>query len=186
MTAPAVLAPPRLNPLAGTEQALVADDKGLLAIDESIPTCNKRFARLGITQDEHTRGAYREMIVTTPGLGECISGVIVFDETIRQHTTDGVPFVTVLADSGIIPGIKVDLGAKPMAGHPEEKVTEGLDGLRERLAGYDASGARFAKWRCLHHRRRHAQPGLHRGERARVGALCRVVPGGRTGPRRRA
>jgi fructose-bisphosphate aldolase class I len=132
MTAPSMLAPAHLNSLADIAQALVADDKGLLAIDESVSTCNKRFGRLGITQDEETRRAYRELIITTPALGECISGVILFDETIRQHTTDGSPFLTVLADAGIIAGIKVDLGAKPMAGHPGEKVTEGLDGLRER------------------------------------------------------
>ncbi|HEY5184619.1 MAG TPA: class I fructose-bisphosphate aldolase [Actinomycetes bacterium] len=149
MTAPIILAPAHLNALADIARALVAGDKGLLAIDESIPTCNKRFARLGITQDEQTRRAYRELIVTTPGLGECISGVILFDETTRQHTTDGVPFLTVLADAGIIAGIKVDLGAKPMAGCPGERVTEGLDGLRERLGEYAALGARIAKWRAV-------------------------------------
>lgn len=130
-------------------RALVAGDKGLLAIDESITTCNRRFARLGIAQDEPTRRAYRELLVTTPGLGEAISGVILYDETIRQHTVQGVPFLTVLADAGIIPGIKVDRGATPMAGHPHEKVTEGLDGLRERLTEYAQMGARFAKWRAI-------------------------------------
>ncbi|HZW45585.1 MAG TPA: class I fructose-bisphosphate aldolase [Dermatophilaceae bacterium] len=149
MTAPSVLVPTRLNSLVDTAQALLAGDKGLLAIDESIPTCNSRFARLGITQDEQTRRAYRELIVTTPGLAECISGVILSDETIRQHTTDGVPFLTVLAAAGLIPGIKVDLGATPLAAHPGERVTEGLDGLRERLAEYAALGARFAKWRAV-------------------------------------
>lgn len=141
--------PADLDTLADTAQLLVADDKGLLAIDESTATCNKRFAALGITQDETARRAYRELIVTTRGLGDFISGVILFDETIRQHTTDGVPFLTVLADAGIVPGIKVDLGAKPLAGHPGEKVTEGLDGLRERLAEYARMGARFAKWRAV-------------------------------------
>lgn len=121
----------------------------MLAIDESVLTCNKRFARLGITQDEQTRRAYRELIVTTPGLADSISGVILFDETIRQHTTDGVSFLDILAEAGILPGIKVDLGAQPMAGHPGERVTEGLDGLRERLADYAALGARFAKWRAV-------------------------------------
>ena len=126
--------------------ALVAGDKGLLAIDESIPTCNKRFARLGIAQTEHNRRACRELIVTTPGLTESITGVILCNETIRQHTTAGEAFATVLVNAGIVPGIKVDLGAKPLAAHPGEKVTEGLDGLRERLAepfgGPDGHSAR--------------------------------------------
>jgi fructose-bisphosphate aldolase class I len=149
VTPPTLLAPAHPSSLASIARVLVADDKGLLAIDESVSTCNKRFARLGITQDEQTRRAYRELIVTTPGLGQCISGVILFDETIRQTTTGDVPFLTVLAQAGIVAGIKVDLGAKPMAGHPGEKVTEGLDGLRERLADYAALGAQFAKWRAV-------------------------------------
>jgi fructose-bisphosphate aldolase class I len=149
MTTPTMLAPERLKSLGDIARALVADGKGLLAIDESVSTCNKRFARLGIAQDEPTRRAYRELIVTTPGLANSISGVILFDETIRQYTTGGVPFLTVLAAAGIIAGIKVDLGAKPMAGHPGEKVTEGLDGLRGRLAEYAGMGARFAKWRAV-------------------------------------
>jgi fructose-bisphosphate aldolase, class I len=132
-----------------TAQALVAGDKGLLAMDESNPTCNKRFAALGIPQTEETRRAYRELIVTTPGLGECISGAILYDETIRQRKKDGAPFVKVITDAGIIPGIKVDTGAKDMAGHPGEKITEGLDGLRDRLAEYFQMGARFAKWRAV-------------------------------------
>ena len=135
--------------LIGTARALVAGDKGLLAMDESNPTCNKRFARLGIPQTEEARRAYRELIVTTPGLGECISGVILYDETIRQQKKDGTPFVKVITDAGIIPGIKVDAGAKTMAGHPGEKITEGLDGLRDRLAEYSQVGARFAKWRAV-------------------------------------
>jgi fructose-bisphosphate aldolase class I len=138
-----------LNSLVDTAQLLVAGDKGLLAIDESIPTCNRRFARLGIPQDESARRSYREMILTTPGLGDSISAVILYDETIRQHTREGVAFLTVLADAGIVAGIKVDLGAKPMAGHPGEKVTEGLDGLRQRLGEYARMGARFAKWRAV-------------------------------------
>jgi fructose-bisphosphate aldolase class I len=146
---PAAIGAHQMGSLRDTAQALFTGDKGLLAIDESIATCNKRFARHRIAQDEPTRRAYRDLIITTPGLGDAISGVILFDETIRQHTTDGVPFLTVLAEAGIIPGIKVDLGAKPMAGHPGEKVTEGLDGLRERLAEYAALGARFAKWRAV-------------------------------------
>jgi len=100
------------------------------------PTCNKRFAQLGIPQSEETRRAWRELIVTTPGLGESISGTILYDETIRQQKKDGTLFVKVLTDAGIIPGIKVDTGAKAMAGHPGEKITEGLDGLRDRLAEY--------------------------------------------------
>ena len=140
---------PGMPRVVAAANALVAGDKGLLAIDESIPTCNKRFARLGIAQTERNRRAYRELLVTTPGLGDSITGVILCDETIRQHTTDGVAFATVLVNAGIVPGIKVDLGAKPMAGHPGEKVTEGLDGLRERLAVYTALGARFAKWRAV-------------------------------------
>jgi fructose-bisphosphate aldolase class I len=135
--------------LIDTARKLVAGDKGLLAMDESNPTCNKRFAGLGIPQTEEARRAYRELILTTPGLGDCISGVILYDETIRQQKKDGTPFVTVTTDAGIIPGIKVDTGAKEMAGHPGEKITEGLDGLRDRLAEYSAMGLRFAKWRAV-------------------------------------
>src|SRR5471032_3263393 len=115
--------------LIPTAQALMADGKGLLAMDESIPTCHKRFAALGIPQTEEARRAYRELIVTTPGLGEAISGAILFDETMYQKTKDGRPFVDVLNAAEIIPGIKVDAGAKALAAFPGEKVTEGLDGL---------------------------------------------------------
>jgi fructose-bisphosphate aldolase class I len=132
-----------------TARAMVAADKGLLAMDESTPTCNARFAELGIPQTEETRRIYRELIVSTPRLGECISGVILYDETIRQRKKDGTPFAKAVADAGIIPGIKVDTGAKDMAGHPGEKITEGLDGLRTRLAEYSQMGARFAKWRAV-------------------------------------
>lgn len=135
--------------LTETASALVAGDKGLLAMDESNPTCNKRFAALGIAQTEEARRAWRELIVTTPGLGESISGAILYDETIRQKAKQGVPFVEVLVAAGIVPGIKVDAGAKNLAGHPGEHVTEGLDGLRERLAEYSRMGARFAKWRAV-------------------------------------
>ncbi len=135
--------------LRNTAQALVAGDKGLLAMDESTPTCNKRFAAAGIPQNEEMRRAYREMIVTTPRLGDCLNGAILFDETIRQQKKDGTPFAKALSDAGIIPGIKVDSGAKEMAGHPGEKLTEGLDGLRDRLAEYAKMGARFAKWRAV-------------------------------------
>src|ERR1035438_8616475 len=135
--------------LIDTARMLLAADKGLLAMDESSPTCNKRFAKLCIPQTEEARRSYRELIVTTPRLGECISGVILYDETIRQQKKDGTPFVKVITDAGIIPGIKVDTGAKDMAGHPKEKITEGLDGLRDRLAEYSQMGARFAKWRAV-------------------------------------
>jgi fructose-bisphosphate aldolase class I len=137
------------NTLRDTAQALVANSKGLLAMDESNGTCNKRFAKLGIPQTVAARRDYRELIITTPGLNECISGVILYDETIRQEKSDKTPFVKVLIDAGIIPGIKVDIGAKELAGHPGETVTEGLDGLRERLAEYSQIGARFAKWRAV-------------------------------------
>jgi len=138
-----------LQMLRDTAQALVAGDKGLLAMDESTPTCNKRFASLGIPQTVEARRAYRELIVTTPRLGECIGGAILFDETIRQKTSDGTPFIKVLIEAGITPGIKVDTGAKELAGRPGEKVTEGLDGLRDRLTEYVRMGARFAKWRAV-------------------------------------
>ena len=133
--------------LIDTARALVAGDKGLLAMDESNATCHKRFAKLGIPQTEDARRDWRELIVTAPNLGASISGAILFDETIRQRTKSGASFVSVLSGAGIIPGIKVDTGAKPLAGHPGETVTEGLDGLRERLAEYAGMGARFAKWR---------------------------------------
>lgn len=128
---------------------LLASNKGLLAMDESFPTCNKRFAKLGIPQTEEARRAYREMILTTPGLNEFISGVILFDETIRQSKKDGTSFLKILSDTGIMPGIKVDGGAVDLAGHPGEKMTEGLDGLRGRLKDYYQMGARFAKWRAV-------------------------------------
>jgi len=135
--------------LFATAKTLVADDKGVLAMDESTGTCNERFAPLAIAPTEENRRAYRELLITTPGLGESISGAILFDETIRQSTRSGIRFVDVLAQAGIIVGIKVDTGAKDLAGHPGEKVTEGLDNLRDRLAEYAAMGARFAKWRAV-------------------------------------
>src|SRR5579864_9358957 len=135
--------------LIETAMTMVAGDKGLLAMDESNSTCNKRFARLGIPQIEEARRAWRELIVTTPGLNESISGAILYDETIRQQKKDGTPFIKVIVDAGIIPGIKVDAGAKVMAAHPGEQITEGLDGLRDRLAEYSRMGARFAKWRAV-------------------------------------
>ena len=138
-----------INLVVATAQALVAPGKGLLAMDESTGTCNARFAALGIPETVEARRAYRELLVTTPGLGEGISGAILFDETIRQRTQAGVSFVAVLQQAGIVPGIKVDLGAHELAGFASELVTEGLDGLRPRLAEYTQLGARFAKWRAV-------------------------------------
>ena len=129
--------------------AMVSPGRGILAMDESHPTCNKRFERLGIDTTEKMRQAYRDMLVTSPGLSDYISGAILFDETIRQKTLDGTPFPEFLSKNGIIPGIKVDAGAKDLAGHPGEKITEGLDGLRERFAEYHKLGARFSKWRAV-------------------------------------
>ena len=135
--------------LIATANAMVAPGKGLLAMDESNPTCNKRFEKARIPQTEEARRRYRELIVTTPGLGEFISGAILYDETIRQSTEDGTPFLKVISDAGIIPGIKVDTGAKDLAGFPGEKVTEGLDGLIPRVQEYARMGARFVKWRAV-------------------------------------
>ncbi len=135
--------------LIDTARALLANYKGLLAMDESTETCNKRFAKAGIPQTEEARRAYRELIVTTPRLADSINGAILYDETMYQKTRDGTPFVKVLAEAGIIPGIKVDMGAKDLALYPGEKITEGLDGLRARLKAYVKLGARFAKWRAV-------------------------------------
>jgi fructose-bisphosphate aldolase class I len=135
--------------LVETAQALVGAGKGLLAMDESNPTCDKRFAKAGIPQTVEMRRAFRELLVTTHGLSDCISGAILYDETIRQNDRHGRRLVERLTELGIIPGIKVDLGAKPLAMHPGEKATEGLDGLRSRLAEYAGMGARFAKWRAV-------------------------------------
>ena len=138
-----------IKELINTAKALVADDKGLLAMDESNSTCNQRFAALGIPQTVEFRRAWRELIVTASGLGESISGAILYDETIRQQKQDDTSFVKALTNAGIIPGIKVDIGAKDLAGHPGEKITEGLDGLRDRLREYFQMGARFAKCRAV-------------------------------------
>jgi fructose-bisphosphate aldolase class I len=135
--------------LIETATTILAGDKGLLAMDESTGTCNRRFKAAGIPQTVEMRRAYRDMIVTTPRFGDCISGAILYDETIRQQTLDGRPMAKALVEAGIVPGIKVDEGAKDLAGHPGEKVTEGLDGLRERLQEYAGLGARFAKWRAV-------------------------------------
>jgi len=130
-------------------RAIVADGKGILAADESTGTIKKRFDSINVESVEETRRAYREMLFTTARAAEAISGVILYDETIRQSAADGTPLVRVLENAGIIPGIKVDTGAKPLAGSPGEKVTEGLDGLRERCREYHELGARFAKWRAV-------------------------------------
>lgn len=135
--------------MTSTARAIVATGKGILAADESLPTIEKRFKKINVASTEENRRAYREMLFTTPGVGEFVSGVILFDETIRQSTTAGTPFTEVLKREGIIPGIKVDTGAKALAGFPGEKITEGLDGLRDRLAEYRELGARFTKWRAV-------------------------------------
>jgi len=138
-----------IEQLAETAQAMVAAGKGIIAIDESTATIAKRFQGVGIENTEENRRAYREMLLTTPNLGEYISGAILFDETIRQSTKAGVPFARYMSEHGIIPGIKVDKGPQPLAGFPGEVVTEGLDGLRARLEEYYKLGARFAKWRAV-------------------------------------
>ena len=136
--------------LAETAQALVAAGKGILAADESSPTIKKRFDSIAIESTEENRRDYRTMLFTADGAASYISGVILFDETIRQKAADGTPLVEILRGKGIIPGIKVDKGAKPLAGHPDETVTEGLDGLRDRLNEYAELGARFTKWRAVY------------------------------------
>lgn len=138
-----------LHELQELAQALVEPGKGILAADESTGTIRKRFDQIGVESTEESRRAYRELLFTTAGIGDHISGVILYDETIRQATADGTPFTKVLADAGVVPGIKVDLGAKDLALSPGEKVTEGLDGLRERITEYRSLGARFAKWRAV-------------------------------------
>lgn len=135
--------------LATVAAQLVGEGKGVLAADESSPTLTKRFEALGVTSTEESRRAYREMLFSTPGLNEFISGVIMYDETIHQSIADGKPFPRFLTDTEILAGIKVDTGAKALAGAPGETVTEGLDGLRDRLAHYRDLGARFAKWRAV-------------------------------------
>ncbi len=138
-----------IDELVQTAEAMVAPGRGILAADESTGTITKRLAGINVESTEETRRAYRELLFTTAGAEEYISGVILFDETIRQATADGVPFPEILSSKGIIPGIKPDKGAKPLAGFPGEKITEGLDGLRERLQEYYELGARFGKWRAV-------------------------------------
>ena len=138
-----------IDQLAETAQAMVAAGKGIIAIDESNSTIKKRFDGVGIDCSEENRRAYRELLLTTPRLSDYISGAILYDETLRQKTRDGVPFAEVMRQNGIIPGIKVDMGPQPLAGFPGEVCTAGLDGLRERLKEYAQLGARFAKWRAV-------------------------------------
>ena len=137
------------TPLESTARTLVAPGRGILAADESHSTIGKRFSSIGVENTEENRRAYRQMLFTTPGVAEFISGVILFDETIRQKADDGTPFGDLLSRRGTIPGIKVDKGTKPLAGARGELITEGLDGLRERLAEYRGLSARFAKWRAV-------------------------------------
>ena len=139
-----------IQQLQSTAEALVAEGKGILAADESTGTIKKRLDSIGVESTEETRRAYRELLFTTEGAEEFISGVIFFDETIRQSTSDGTPFPKLLESKGIIPGIKVDIGAKPLALTDGETITEGLDGLRGRLDEYHELGARFAKWRATY------------------------------------
>jgi fructose-bisphosphate aldolase class I len=138
-----------IEQLESIAQAMVAPGKGIIAIDESNNTIKKRFDTVGVPNTEENRRAYREMLLTTPGLNQHISGAILYDETIRQSTKAGVPFTKLMLDAGILPGIKVDRGPFPLAGFPGELVTEGLDGLRERLNEYAKLGAKFAKWRAV-------------------------------------
>src|SRR5215211_5633094 len=138
-----------MTDLETTARALVAEGKGILAADESTGTIKKRFDSIGVESTEENRRAYRDLLFTTEGVEEYISGVILFDETIRQKSADGTPFPRLLESKGIIPGIKVDKGAKPLALAEDETVTEGLDGLRGRLEEYRELGARFTKWRAV-------------------------------------
>ena len=138
-----------VNAMVETARALTARGKGILAADESHGTIGKRFAAVGVENTPENRRRYRQLLFLAPGIAEVLSGVILFDETIRQRADDGTLFPALLARLGIVPGIKVDAGAKPLAGASDERVTEGLDGLRERLAEYRGLGARFAKWRAV-------------------------------------
>jgi fructose-bisphosphate aldolase class I len=139
----------KIQSLETIAKALVADGKGMLAADETVATLTKRFEKLKILSTAESRRDYREMLFTAPGSADFISGVIMYDETIRQRDSSGTPLPDVLLREGIIPGIKVDTGAKPLAGSEGETVTEGLDGLRERLREYRTIGAQFAKWRAV-------------------------------------
>ena len=135
--------------LETTAKMMVAEGKGILAIDESTPTIKKRFDTINVESTEENRRAYRDLLITNPGGSKYISGMILYDETIRQSTSDGMTFTAKLINDGIMPGIKVDTGAKDFALHTNEKITEGRDGLRDRLAEYKTLGAKFAKWRAV-------------------------------------
>ncbi|HEX9728252.1 MAG TPA: class I fructose-bisphosphate aldolase [Gemmatimonadales bacterium] len=135
--------------LASIAKAMVAPGKGILAADESLPTIEKRFKSINLSSTEERRRAYRELLFSTPGFGDFISGVIMFDESLGHKSKQGQPFPALLAKTGVIAGVKVDQGAKALSGFPGEKITEGLDGLRDRLTGYYAQGARFTKWRAV-------------------------------------
>ena len=166
--------------LASVACAIVAQQKGVLAADESNPTIKKRFDSIKVESTEENRRRYREIMFTAEGIEQHIGGVILFDETLRQSTRDGIPFPQLLASRGIVPGIKVDKGAKALALHPGEKVTEGLDGLRDRLAEYRQLGARFAKWRAvieIDERDIPSSLGIHANAHglARYAALCQEV-----------
>src|SRR5947199_3789228 len=161
--------------LEGTAVALVAPGRGILAADESHATIGRRFDALGIANSEETRRRYRQLLFTTKGIGDFISGVILFDETIRQTADDGRSFTEVLASAGVIAGIKVDRGSKPLAGAPGEQVTEGLDELRERLAEYKTLGARFAKWRAVITLGEDGRTPTRRGLEANAHALARYA-----------
>src|SRR5580700_4642105 len=169
--------------LEAVATGMVAKDRGLLAADESNTTIAKRLAKIGSENTEEQRRSYRELLFTTPGISQWISGVILYDETIRQKTRDGVAFPHYLVKLGIIPGIKVDTGAKPLAGFPGETITEGLDGLRERLVEYRKLGALFAKWRGVIDIGEHIPSWYaikaNAGALARYAALCQengIVP----------
>jgi len=173
-----------IEELKSVAAAIVGKQKGVLAADESSPTIKKRFDSIKVESTEEHRRRYRELLLTAPGIEQYVGGVILFDETLRQATAEGVPFADLLSSRGIVPGIKVDKGAKPLAGYPGERVTEGLDGLRDRLVEYRDLGARFAKWRAVIDIDGHDIPspfGIHANAHAlaRYAALCQeagIVP----------
>ncbi len=163
-----------IDTLKSVANAIVGKQKGVLAADESSPTIKKRFDTIQVESTEENRRRYREILFTAPGIEQFVGGVILFDETLRQSTRDGIPFPKLLTDRGIIPGIKVDKGAKALALHPGDKVTEGLDGLRDRLAEYKQLGAQFAKWRAVIEINEHGIPSAY-GIRANAHALARYA-----------
>jgi fructose-bisphosphate aldolase class I len=170
----------KMNELKSVAQAIVAPRKGVLAADESSPTIKKRFDTIKVESTEEHRRRYRELLFTTPGIEQNVGGIILFDETLRQSTKEGVPFAKLLTDRGIIPGIKVDKGAKALAMYPGDKVAEGLDGLRDRLAEYKQLGAKFAKWRAVIEIDSHKIPSNYAIQAnahalARYAALCQEV-----------